>query len=93
MEASSDLYIPKFRHRPLRERPRQSYKGREVKNRLRELRKAQGWTQSELGDRLGISRQSVHSIEIGKYDPSLPLAFTISEVFGMAIEQIFEKTK
>jgi putative transcriptional regulator len=93
MAASSDLSIAEFRRRPLREGPRQPYKGFEVKNRLRELRKAQGWTQSELGDRLGISRQSVHSIEIGKYDPSLPLAFTISGLFGMPIEQIFEKSK
>lgn len=59
---------------------------------MKELRKKRGWTQSELGETLGISRQSVHSIETGKYDPSLPLAFRISEVFGVALDKIFERS-
>jgi putative transcriptional regulator len=62
-----------------------------VKNKVKVLRKKRGWTQSEFGEMLGVSRQSVHSIETGKYDPSLPLAFRISDVFGVSIEKIFEK--
>ena len=62
-----------------------------MKNKVKDLRKKRGWTQGELGEMLGISRQSVHSIETGKYDPSLPLAFGIAEVFGSTIEKIFEK--
>ena len=62
-----------------------------VKNRVKELRKKRGWTQSEFGEKLGISRQSVHSIEAGKYDPSLPLAFRIADVLGISLVKIFEK--
>jgi len=61
-----------------------------VNNRLRVLRAERGWSQAQLADRLGVSRQTVNAIETGKYDPSLPLAFAISEVFGQAIERIFE---
>jgi putative transcriptional regulator len=64
-----------------------------VKNKVKELRKKRGWTQSEFGEKLGISRQSVHSIEAGKYDPSLPLAFRIADVFGISLDKIFEKPK
>jgi putative transcriptional regulator len=60
-----------------------------VNNRLRDLRLAQGWTQEELAARLGVSRQTVNSIETGKYDPSLPLAFAIARVFKLSIEGIF----
>jgi putative transcriptional regulator len=60
-----------------------------VKNRVRELRAAQGWSQTELGERLGVSRQTVNAIENGRYDPSLPLAFAIARTFELAIEQIF----
>jgi putative transcriptional regulator len=60
-----------------------------MKNRLRELRSARGWTQAELGERLDISRQSVNAIETGKYDPSLPLAFAIARLFALRIEDIF----
>jgi putative transcriptional regulator len=60
-----------------------------MKNRVRELRVERGWTQSELGDRLDISRQSVNAIESGKYDPSLPLAFSLARLFKMKIEDIF----
>ena len=56
---------------------------------MKDLRKKRGWTQGELGEKLGISRQSVHSIETGKYDPSLPLAFRIAELFDLPIEDIF----
>jgi putative transcriptional regulator len=60
-----------------------------VKNRLRELRAAQGWSQAELADRCGVSRQTINAIEAGRYDPSLPLAFTLAGVFGLSIESIF----
>ncbi|MEJ2408870.1 MAG: helix-turn-helix transcriptional regulator [Novosphingobium sp.] len=58
-------------------------------NRLRVLRAERGWSQQDLAGRLEVSRQSVNAIETGKYDPSLPLAFRIAEVFDMAIEDIF----
>lgn len=58
-------------------------------NRLRELRAERGWSQGDLADRLQVSRQSVNAIETGRYDPSLPLAFRIAELFGLAIEAIF----
>ena len=58
-------------------------------NRLRELRTARGWSQGELAERLGVSRQTVNAIETEKYDPSLPLAFTIAGLFTLAIEDIF----
>jgi putative transcriptional regulator len=61
-----------------------------VKNRLRILRAERTWSQADLAARLGVSRQTVNAIETGKYDPSLPLAFKIARLFGMAIEQIFE---
>ncbi len=60
-----------------------------MKNRLKVLRAEKSWSQADLADRLGVSRQTVIAIEKGKYDPSLPLAFTISRTFGMAIEEIF----
>ena len=60
-----------------------------MKNRLRVLRAEQAWSQQDLADRLEVSRQSVNAIETGKYDPSLPLAFRIADVFGMRIEEIF----
>jgi putative transcriptional regulator len=61
-----------------------------LKNRVRELRTAKGWSQAELADRLDVSRQSVNAIETGKFDPSLPLAFRIAKLFGLKIEAIFE---
>lgn len=60
-----------------------------MKNRLKVLRAERDWTQADLAARLAISRQSVNAIETGKYDPSLPLAFRIADLFGMAIEEIF----
>ena len=60
-----------------------------MNNRLKILRAERNWSQGDLADRLGVSRQSVNAIETGKYDPSLPLAFRIAELFGLAIEQVF----
>ena len=62
-----------------------------MKNRIRVLRAERGWTQADLAARLDVSRNSVNAIENGKYDPSLPLAFRISEVFSLAIQEIFQK--
>ena len=62
-----------------------------MKNRIRTLRTDRGWTQADLAERLEVSRNSVNAIENGKYDPSLPLAFKISDLFGLPIEQIFQK--
>jgi putative transcriptional regulator len=61
-----------------------------VRNRLRELRDARGWTQGALADRLDVSRQTVNALETGRYDPSLPLAFRIARLFGEPIEAIFD---
>ena len=60
-----------------------------MKNRVKELRAERGWSQAELGERLGVSRQTVNAIENERYDPSLPLAFVIARVFGLPIEQLF----
>jgi putative transcriptional regulator len=60
-----------------------------VKNLLRVLRAERRWSQAELAERLGVSRQTVNAIETGKYDPSLPLAFQIARLFDKPIEQIF----
>ncbi len=60
-----------------------------MNNRLRELRAQRRWTQADLADRLDVSRQTVNSIENGRYEPSLPLAFRISQVFGQPIESLF----
>jgi putative transcriptional regulator len=62
-----------------------------VKNRLKVLRAERGWSQQDLAERLEVSRQSVNAIETGRYDPSLPLAFRIADVFGMTIEDIFQR--
>jgi putative transcriptional regulator len=61
-----------------------------MKNRVRELREAQGWSQGALAEHLDVSRQTINAIETGKYDPSLPLAFRIARLFGAPIEAIFE---
>ena len=60
-----------------------------MKNRLKVLRAERDWSQSDLAERLGVSRQSVNAIETGRYDPSLPLAFRIAAVFSLPIEGIF----
>ncbi|ABF52410.1 MULTISPECIES: helix-turn-helix transcriptional regulator [Sphingopyxis] len=62
-----------------------------MKNRLKVLRAERDWSQQDLADRLEVSRQSVNAIETGKYDPSLPLAFRIADLFGLPIEAIFLK--
>lgn len=62
-----------------------------MKNRLKVLRAERDWSQQDLADQLGVSRQSVNAIEKGRYDPSLPLAFSIAEVFSLAIEEIFQR--
>lgn len=61
-----------------------------VTNRLRELRAARQWSQAELAQALGVSRQTINAIETGKYDPSLPLAFKMARLFERRIEDIFE---
>jgi putative transcriptional regulator len=61
-----------------------------MKNRLRVLRAERQWSQADLAHRLRVSRQTVNAIETGKYDPSLPLAFRIAELFSQTIETIFE---
>jgi putative transcriptional regulator len=60
-----------------------------MNNKLRELRAARAWSQADLADRLGVSRQTVNAIETGKYDPSLPLAFRIAGLFDLRIEEVF----
>lgn len=64
-----------------------------MENRLKELRGERGWSQGDLAERLDVSRQTVNSLERGKYDPSLPLAFKIASVFGLPIEKIFTPVK
>jgi putative transcriptional regulator len=61
-----------------------------VKNRLKVLRAERDWSQAELADQLAVSRQTVNALETGKYDPSLPLAFKIAELFGTRIEEVFD---
>ena len=61
-----------------------------MNNLMRQLRSELGWSQADLAERLGVSRQTVNAIETGRYDPSLPLAFKIAKVFERPIEAIFE---
>ena len=61
-----------------------------MKNRLKVLRAERDWTQADLADALNVSRQTVHAIEKGKYDPSLPLAFKMARLFKCSIEDIFQ---
>lgn len=63
-----------------------------MNNRLKVLRAERDWSQADLADRLGVSRQTVNAIETGKYDPSLPLAFKMSRLFDLPIEDIFRPT-
>lgn len=64
-----------------------------MKNRIRELRQSRGWTQGDLAVELNISRQTVNALEAGRWDPSLPLAFSIAELFGETVEAMFEPLK
>ena len=61
-----------------------------MKSRIRELRAAREWSQSDLAEKLGVSRQTINAIETEKYDPSLPLAFKVARLFRLPIEEIFE---
>lgn len=61
-----------------------------MRNRLRVLRAEKSWSQADLAERLGVSRQTVNAIETGKYDPSLPLAFRLARTFGLTIHEIFD---
>ena len=61
-----------------------------MKNRLKVLRAERDWTQADLAERLDMSRQTINAIEKGKFDPSLPLAFKASRLFGLTIEEIFQ---
>lgn len=58
-------------------------------NRLRDLRAERGWSQADLAEKLNVSRQTVNALETGRYDPSLPLAFSIAKLFKLRIEEIF----
>ena len=61
-----------------------------IRNRVKELRDARGWTQQQLADAVGVSRQSINSIECDRYVPSLELALTFARVFARSMESIFE---
>lgn len=60
-----------------------------MKNRVPQLREAKGWSQGELAERLGVSRQTINAIETEKYDPSLPLAFKLARLFRTRVEELF----
>lgn len=60
-----------------------------MKNRLTDLRADRSWTQADLAQRAGVSRQTINAIETGKFDPSLPLAFRLANLFNLKIEEIF----
>jgi putative transcriptional regulator len=60
-----------------------------MKNRIAALRAERAWTQADLAQRVGVSRQSINAIETGKFDPSLPVAFRLARLFGLAIDDIF----
>ena len=65
----------------------------DMKNRIRVLRAERNWTQADLADRLSVSRHAVNSIENGRFDPSLPMAYRFSDIFGLSVEEIFPKEK
>lgn len=60
-----------------------------MKNRITSLRTERSWTQADLAQRAGVSRQSINAIETGKFDPSLPVAFRLAKLFDLAIEDVF----
>jgi putative transcriptional regulator len=61
-----------------------------LRNRIRELRSAEGWTQADLAVKLDVSRQTINALEAGRWDPSLTLAFAIAELFGRTVDDMFE---
>ncbi len=61
-----------------------------MKNKVKELREAEGLTQKELGQKVGVSRQAVNAIETGKFDPSIWLAYDLATYFGLSIEELFD---
>ena len=61
----------------------------DMKNRIRVLRAEKGWSQADLAEKVGVSRNSINAVENGKFDPSLPLAFRIADVFELKIEDVF----
>lgn len=63
-----------------------------MNNRIRVLRAEKKWSQAELAERVGVSRNSINAIENGRFDPSLPLAFRIANAFGLTVEDVFDKT-
>ena len=65
----------------------------EIQNRIRQLRVERGWTQEDLAESVGVSRQSINSIECDRYVPSLPLALRMAQVFGCSVEKIFSLEK
>jgi putative transcriptional regulator len=62
-----------------------------MKNSIKQLRAERNWSQADLAEQLGVSRQSVNAIETGKFDPSLPLAFKLAKLFSLSIEGIFQE--
>src|ERR1700733_626584 len=78
-----------FHGRVLRPWVRDSGKALPMKNRLRVLRAEKNWTQAELAEIVGVSRQAVIAVENGKYDPALPLAFKLARAFGKNVEEVF----
>lgn len=62
-----------------------------MKNSIKQLRAERNWSQADLAEQLGVSRQSVNAIETGKFDPSLPLAFKLAKLFSLSIERIFQE--
>ncbi len=60
-----------------------------MKNRIRVLRAEKGWSQAELAEKVGVSRNSINAVENGKFEPSLPLAFRIVDAFGLKVEDVF----
>jgi putative transcriptional regulator len=63
-----------------------------MKNKLKVLRAERDWSQAVLAEKVGVSRQTINAIETGKYDPSLPLAFKLSRLFNLSIEDVFDPT-
>lgn len=61
-----------------------------MRSRLKVLRAERDWTQADLAERVGVSRQAINAVETGKFDPSLELAWRLSKVFGLSIEEVFD---